>query len=65
MKEYLDEKLHEECGVFGMYDRDADHDVVATAYYGAVCPAAPRARELRHCRKRRRRLSISAASWAL
>ena len=32
MKEYLDEKLHEECGVFGMYDRDG-HDVVATAYY--------------------------------
>ena len=32
MKEYLDGKLHEECGVFGMYDRDG-HDVVATAYY--------------------------------
>ena len=32
MKEYLDGKLHEECGVFGMYDRGG-HDVVATAYY--------------------------------
>ena len=32
MKEYLDGKLHEECGVFGMYDRDGP-DVVATAYY--------------------------------
>ena len=28
IKDYLDEKLHEECGVFGVYRRDADLDVV-------------------------------------
>ena len=39
MKEYLDGKLHEECGVFGMYDRDG-HDVVATAYYALYAPVS-------------------------
>ena len=34
IKDYLDEKLHEECGVFGVYRRDADLDVVGTTYYG-------------------------------
>ena len=54
MKEYLDEKLHEECGVFGMYDRDG-HDVVATAYYALYA--------LQH--RGQEASSISAASWAL
>ena len=31
IKDYLDEKLHEECGVFGVYRRDADLDVVGIA----------------------------------
>ncbi len=34
IKDYLDEKLHEECGVFGVYRRDAEMDVVAATYYG-------------------------------
>ncbi len=34
IKDYLDDKLHEECGVFGVYRRDAELDVVATTYYG-------------------------------
>ena len=34
MKEYQESKLHEECGVFGIYSRDEDLDTVATAYYG-------------------------------
>ena len=32
--EIFDQKLHEECGVFGVYRRDADLDVVAATYYG-------------------------------
>ena len=32
--EHFDSKLHEECGVFGVYRRDAEQDVVATTYYG-------------------------------
>ena len=32
--ETIDAKLHEECGVFGIYRRDEDQDVVATTYYG-------------------------------
>ena len=43
IKDYLDEKLHEECGVFGVYRRDADLDVVGTTYYGCTrCSTAAR-----------------------
>ena len=35
MKDYLDGKLHEECGVFGIYRRgEEDLDVAGTTYYG-------------------------------
>lgn len=34
MKEYTEDKLHEECGVFAMYRRNPQQDVVASAYYG-------------------------------
>ena len=34
MKDYFDEKPHDECGVFGIYRRDEDVDVVAATYYG-------------------------------
>lgn len=34
MNNYLDSKLHEECGVFGVYSREPDLDVVSTTYYG-------------------------------
>ena len=33
MEHYQDDGLHEECGVFGMYDIDG-HDVARTIYYG-------------------------------
>ena len=32
--ERFDAKLHEECGVFGIYRRHEEQDVVATTYYG-------------------------------
>ena len=32
--EQFDAKLHEECGVFGIYRRDESQDVVAATYYG-------------------------------
>lgn len=32
--ERFDAKLHEECGVFGIYRRDESQDVVAATYYG-------------------------------
>ena len=42
------DKLHEECGVFGIYRADsANKSVVAETYH-----AAPRSGELRHCRQR-------------
>lgn len=34
MNEICGEKLHEECGVFGVYRRDGELDVVGTTYYG-------------------------------
>ena len=34
MNEYLESKLHDACGVFGIYSRSADADVVADTYYG-------------------------------
>ena len=34
MENIFDEKVHEECGVFGVYRRDAEQDVVASTYYG-------------------------------
>ena len=40
IKDYLDEKLHEECGVFGVYRRDADLDVVGTRCSTAARRAA-------------------------
>lgn len=47
------DKLHEECGVFGIYRADsANKSVVAETYPCAVCLAAPRSGELRHCRQR-------------
>ena len=60
IKDYLDEKLHEECGVFGVYRRDADLDVVGTTYYAPVRAAAPRPGELRHGGERRRRVLQTA-----
>ena len=34
IKDNLDDKLHEECGVFGVYRRDEELDVVSATYYG-------------------------------
>ena len=34
MQEHWNEKPHEECGVFGIYRREPEQDVVAAAYYG-------------------------------
>ena len=34
IKDYLDGKLHEECGVFGVYRRGEELDVVSATYYG-------------------------------
>ncbi len=34
MNNRFEDKPHEECGVFGMYRREDDQDVVASAYYG-------------------------------
>ena len=34
MKEILESKLHDACGVFGIYSREEDADVVADTYYG-------------------------------
>ena len=44
--------LHEECGVFGIYDRAGTEDVAAAAYSALYALAAPRAGELRHCGQR-------------
>ena len=43
------DKLHEECGVFGIYRADSANKSVVSC---AVCLAAPRSGELRHCRQR-------------
>lgn len=40
-----DDKMHEECGVFGMYDFD-NNDVATSIYYGLFCIAASRTGEL-------------------
>ena len=43
MNEIFGEKLHEECGVFGVFRRDGELDVVGTAYYGCMpCSTAAR-----------------------
>ncbi len=34
MYDYLESKLHDECGVFAVYSRDQEMDVVADTYYG-------------------------------
>ena len=34
MNEINEMKLHEECGVFGIYDRAGGTDVVSATYYG-------------------------------
>ncbi len=34
MYDYLESKIHDECGVFAVYSRDEDMDVVADTYYG-------------------------------
>lgn len=34
MFDYLESKIHDECGVFAVYSRDEDMDVVADTYYG-------------------------------
>ena len=34
MKKLLTDKLHEECGVFGLYDRGNLGDVAGLTYYG-------------------------------
>lgn len=34
MQDYLETKLHDACGVFGIYSRDEADDVVADTYYG-------------------------------
>ena len=44
--------LHEECGVFGMYDKTGATDMVSAVLQRAVRPAAPRAGKLRHRRER-------------
>ena len=47
--EFYSDGLHEECGVFGVYDLDGV-DVASTVYYGlfvvlqSVIPRAPRAK---------------------
>ena len=45
------DKLHEECGVFGIYRADSANKSVGDVSC-AVCLAAPRSGELRHCRQR-------------
>ena len=50
---YDADTLHEECGVFGMYDFDGA-DVASTIYW-TVCPAAPWPGELRYCSQRYQR----------
>lgn len=44
------DSLHEECGVFGVFENQTT-TVAQTAYLGSVCLAAQRAGELRHCRE--------------
>ena len=34
MRDFWDDKPHDECGVFGIYRRDGEQDVVAATYYG-------------------------------
>ena len=47
--------LHEECGVFGMYDFDGG-DVASTIYYGLLCSTEDRkAVVLQSARQRDRR----------
>ena len=51
IKTILTDKLHEECGVFGIYRADsANKSVVAETYHALYALAAPRSGELRHCR---------------
>ena len=45
--------LHEECGVFGMYDFDGG-DVASTIYLWTVCIAAQRTGKLRYRSQRDR-----------
>ena len=33
MGEHIEDEIHEECGVFGMYDLDGE-DVASSIYYG-------------------------------
>ena len=40
--------LHEECGVFGMYDFDGN-DVASSIYYGLICTTAQRTGKLWYC----------------
>ena len=55
MKVLFDEKLHEECGVFGVYRRDGTWTWCRCHLLRPVRAAAPRPGELRHGRQRRRR----------
>ena len=55
MKEIWSDKVHEECGVFGVYRRDENGRGFHHALR-AVRAAAPRPGELRHGRERRRRV---------
>ena len=44
-----DDELHEECGVFGIYDFDGK-DVASTIYYGLFAFTAQGTGELWYCR---------------
>ena len=48
MEHYQDDGLHEECGVFGMYDFDG-HDVARTIYYGGQDAQDGGAENARYC----------------
>ena len=51
-------ELHEECGVFGVYQPRRGWTSPRCAYYGLYALAAPRPGELRHRRQRRRRVPL-------
>ena len=56
------EALHEECGVFGIYDSTGKTNMVS-AVYSALCPSAPRPGKLRHCPERGRCADRLPRSW--
>ena len=60
----MQNEIHEECGVFGIYDKESRSDVAANAYYALYRFAAPGTGELRHCGQRQRGDQMSIRIWA-